>query len=101
MVFELIMVEHIKKKKEYLEDVLIINHIKERPQQIKAKIRSVFVEITQEEIAKLDQFVTVDGFNISEPLRSVDLEKFLDEVYMIVFSDDTVEKKLEDFEALC
>jgi hypothetical protein len=38
---------------------------------------------------------------LSQPLRDVDLEKFLGEVYAIFFSKEDMRKKIEDFRSLC
>ena len=95
------MLEHIDKKAMYLEELLETNHIHERKALIQKKIREKFIEITQEEISKLSQFVSEKGICLSQPLRDVDLEKFLSEVYAIFFAKEDMKKKLEDFRSLC
>ena len=95
------MLEHIDKKAMYLEELLENNHIHERKILIEKKIREKFIEITQEEISKLDQFVSEKGICLSQPLRDVNLEKFLSEVYAIFFAKEDNIKKIEDFHSLC
>lgn len=95
VLFDLVMNEHINKKISFVENILIENNINGRPQQIKDNIRSKFIEVTSKEASILKEFNSVAG-DMGKLLLSFNMESLFEATYKIVFSNDTVENKVND-----
>lgn len=96
LVLKLVMHEHIDRKIDYLEWILIENNIQERRDAIEENIKTEFSTITHEEAEKLSKFNCPcwDMWDIL--LTEINFWDFLRRVYSIFFSSATINKKLED-----
>ena len=99
MIFEAIMSEHISKKIDFISSVFEANNLSTRQEQIKKNLRSAVYEITQKEISKLSEFTLPNGYCLSAPLSGFDLDKFLLDLYPMIFAKDDNLKKLWDIKS--
>jgi len=98
--FRNVMSNHISKKLSYLGNILDINNILEREEQIKKNIGREFKNITTEEAHILSEYKSVCG-DMGKILEdNIDWEKFLTSVYLIFFSQDKDRQKMIDIKTL-
>lgn len=95
-VFEIIMQNHITRKLDLVEKILIKNDIHNRRCQIEKNIMSEFQRITQEEITVLRHLnmPIFAGF-----LIELDWPVFVDGCGQIIFTTQTIENKLLDLKS--
>lgn len=95
-VFEIIMQNHIAKKLDLIEKILIVNDIHNRRCQIERNITAEFQRITQEEITILRHLnmPVFAGF-----LIELDWGSFVPGCGQIIFTNQTIENKLIDLKS--
>jgi len=96
IIFRSIMRDHVWSKLEFIGNTLENNHIREREHQIKKNIEREFKRITTMEAEKLSKFKTKCGDMGETLLREIDWKIFLSPVYEIFFSEDEIQKKIND-----
>lgn len=88
IVFESILNEHINKKLAVIGELLENNHLVKREMEIKKRIKTEFQSITEKEANKLSKFRTSAGDMGAILCETLDWDKFLGEVYEIIFNDN-------------
>jgi len=100
IVFRSIMRDHIWTKLEFIGATLEKNHIDTRGPQIKKNIERKFKQITNSEAEKLSKFKTKCG-DMGKTLTSeINWKEFLTPVYVIIFSEDEISKKVDDIHGI-
>ena len=93
---------HVNSKVTFARKILTVNNIKIREKTIRTNLDTKYREYTQKEICFFNKIYTKNGCFGSVFARWIDLiwEDYMQKVYKVFFSNDTIEQKLNDLRNL-
>lgn len=100
LVIKSLLFEHIDEKVNYALEILRHNDIHNRVEQIEKNLRIKYAEITQRITRKLSMFNTPAGDCGRLLTEFLDFSTFMEEVYVVFFSDSDIDTKALDLRSL-
>lgn len=100
LVFKAIMSEHIQRKIEVCNDILVENNIFKRQPEIREIIHNQFWNITEEESAKLSKFNSSAWDLWQILINNLKFDEFIEKVCEKMFTTLEKDKKLKDIRNL-